>query len=107
MDPATKLGAYHESEINYVLQTLNVWATMRQYTEADTKLADLISSYWVNFAKTGDPNGPGLSTWSPFDNKAANPVIYLGTQIQMGALPNKPGLDFMDAFWSAQLSPAQ
>ena len=104
MDPATKLGAYHESEINYVFQTLNVWATMRQYTEADTKLADLVSSYWVNFAKTGDPNGPGLPPWSPFDNQAANPVMYLGTQAQAGPLPNKAGLDFMDTHWSSMFS---
>ena len=107
MDPATKLGAYHGSEISYVFQTLNVWASMRQYTEADTKLSDLISSYWVNFAKPGDPNGPGLPTWIPFDNTATNPVLYLGSQIQLGPLPNKPGLEFMDAFWSEQLSPTQ
>jgi len=107
MDPATKLGAYHESEINYVFQTLNVWGATRQYTDTDTKLADLVSSYWVNFAKTGDPNGAGLPTWTPFDDKAENPVMWIGAQTQMGALPNKPGMEFMDAFWSAQLSPAQ
>lgn len=104
MDPATKLGAYHGSEISYVFQTLNVWASMRQYTEADTKLADQISSYWVNFAKTGDPNGAGLPVWSSFDNQAASPVMYLGTQMQMGILPNKPGLDFMEVFWSSMFS---
>lgn len=104
MNPATKLGAYHESEINYVFQTLNVWASMRQSTDTDAKLSDMVSSYWVNFAKTGDPNSPGLSTWSPFDDKAANPAIYLGIQTQMGTLPNKPGLDFMDIFWGGRLS---
>lgn len=45
-----------------------------------------MSSYWVNFAKTGDPNGPGLPTWPVFDDKATNPVLYLGTQIQPGPL---------------------
>jgi len=105
MDPATKLGAYHFSELCYVFQTLSVWKHARQYTEVDTKLSDTMSSYWTNFVKTGDPNGPGLPTWPVFDDKAASPVMYLGTQIQPGPLPNKPGLDFMDAFWSAQLPP--
>jgi len=107
MDPATKLGAYHMSEVAYVFQTLNVWAHARQYTAADTKLSDTISSYWVNFAKTGDPNGSSLPTWPVFDDKATNPVLYLGTQIQPGPLPNKPGLDFMDAYWSSQLPSSQ
>jgi para-nitrobenzyl esterase len=107
MASVPNLGAYHQSEIEYVFQTLNAWAHARQYTEADTKLSDTISSYWVNFAKTGDPNGPGLPTWLPFDNTATNPVLYLGTQIQPGPLPNKPGLEFMDAFWGAQLPPMQ
>lgn len=33
-------------------------------------------------------------------------AFALGTRVQPEPLPNKPGLEFMDAFWSAQLSPS-
>ncbi len=31
-----------------------------------------MAGYWTNFAKTGDPNGPGLEPWSPFTASAEN-----------------------------------
>jgi carboxylesterase type B len=56
-------GAFHTSEVPYVLNTLS--RSDRPFTDVDRKIADTLSSYWANFATTGDPNGKGLQRWSP------------------------------------------
>jgi hypothetical protein len=53
-------GAAHASEIPFIFGTLSVWQQMRHYDESDQKYAPLMQQYWINFAKTGDPNGGSL-----------------------------------------------
>jgi len=60
---AERFEAFHSSEIPYVLSTLDA-APERGFTLADRELSLVMSSYWVNFAKTGNPNGDGLTAWS-------------------------------------------
>jgi para-nitrobenzyl esterase len=59
-------GAPHSSEIPYAFDTIgqSTWGNFgKGLTAADYKMADQANSYWVNFAKTGDPNGAGLPHW--------------------------------------------
>jgi carboxylesterase type B len=63
-----KYGAFHTAEVPYVMNTL-LYMPNRPFTEADFKLADMMSSYWVNFIATGDPNGKGLSSWPAVGEK--------------------------------------
>ena len=51
-------GASHFAELWYVFDHLD--QSPWNWTAADRKLAEEMSSYWVNFAKSGDPNGPGF-----------------------------------------------
>jgi para-nitrobenzyl esterase len=57
-------GAFHAGEILYVFDNLHAFPWL--ISDADRALAELASSYWVNFVKTGDPNGPNLPPWSSF-----------------------------------------
>ena len=61
-----KYGAFHTSEVPYVFATL--YMSKRPFVEADHKIAESVSSYWVNFVKTGDPNGKGLARWAPVND---------------------------------------
>jgi para-nitrobenzyl esterase len=63
---ADTFGAFHSSEIPYVLSTLDA-APEREFTLADRTLSLLMSSYWLNFVKTGDPNGADLTRWTSID----------------------------------------
>ena len=54
-----------------------------------------MSSYWVNFAKNGDPNGEGLPVWPVF-NDGKPEVIELGDEVKAAPLPYKDQLKFMD-----------
>ena len=63
--PKMLTGAPHASDRQYVFKTLNAspWPTDAR----DAALAETISAYWVAFAKTGDPNGPGRPAWPRYD----------------------------------------
>jgi carboxylesterase type B len=58
---AAQYGAFHTSEVPYVLNTLA--QSDRPFTDADRHIAEKLSSYWANFAAHGDPNGKGLPHW--------------------------------------------
>jgi mannose-6-phosphate isomerase-like protein (cupin superfamily) len=91
---AARLGAYHASEIPYVFANL-----IRQwiYTDVDRRLADTMSSYWANFAATGDPNGTGLPKWTTYDSDA-EAYIDLGDTLQVRNHLQKARLDFLERF---------
>jgi para-nitrobenzyl esterase len=36
-------------------------------TPEDQAVARMVNTYWANFARTGDPNGPGLPPWPRYD----------------------------------------
>lgn len=94
-----RYGAFHSAELVYVFDALD--AVDRPWEAADERLADAMSSYWVNFARNGDPNGTGLPQWPAFDPMEAT-VMQLGDRIEPGHGPGAEALRFRDARWEAE-----
>jgi para-nitrobenzyl esterase len=64
-------GAQHSFELPYVFGNLLSEGVLGgAYTASDRALSDAMVGYWTNFAKAGDPNGPGLPAWPAFDSAA-------------------------------------
>jgi len=107
-----KWGAYHASEIPYVFGTLpdSAYGTTAglvgdfhvdadSFNETDAKLAKTMSAAWVRFAKTGDPNGPGVS-WPAFGAKEN--YMEFGDQVAAKTALRKKPIDFLTEFATSQ-----
>ncbi len=88
----SRLGAFHGSELAYVFENFPYRIS---YEDADKQLGETITSYWVNFARTGDPNGAGLTSWPVYD-PTKDDVLEFGDQISVQLRVNAAGLDFFD-----------
>jgi para-nitrobenzyl esterase len=66
MQGRMRYGAAHGSEIPYVFDNLSARAGAPVPFQ-DQAVAHMANTYWANFAKTGDPNGPGLPKWPRYD----------------------------------------
>jgi para-nitrobenzyl esterase len=91
-------GASHFAELWYVFDHLNQepW----HWTAADRRVAEEISNYWVNFARSGDPNGPGLPAWPAFTNTDAK-VLYLGDPVTVGGVASINSLKLVDGVYAS------
>jgi len=60
-------GAVHSSDLPYVFGYFPKRGNISgNFTDVDAQIADLMESYWTNFAKTGNPNSAGLPDWPEF-----------------------------------------
>ena len=91
-------GSGHGSDVPYAFQTLS-GGRGGAPTPEDLKLSDAISSYWVNFAKTGDPNGPGLPTWPAFAENDQRAMVFEATP-SAKPVPNLEKIKAFDAYIS-------
>lgn len=92
------LGAPHASEIPYVFNTLQARST-HTATANDKAMSAQIQQYWVNFAKTGNPNADGLPRWPRYDAEHDQIMLFSAAGAQAThalADPWKARLDLVE-----------
>lgn len=93
--PDTQPRAAHSWEIEYVFGVIS--SKDLPWRPEDYEVSELMMNYWSNFAKHGDPNGPGLPEWPQYQAKGGYPVMHLDAT--PGAKPDshRARLEFLDA----------
>jgi para-nitrobenzyl esterase len=77
---ARQPGVAHTDDIAFVMQTLDKEADLEIITDRDWEVSQLISAYWVQFAKTGNPNREGLPEWPAFQPESPR-TLEIGDEV--------------------------
>jgi para-nitrobenzyl esterase len=91
--PGTR-GAYHSAEIEFVFGALA--SKNLPWRPEDLALSKLMTAYWSNFAKTGNPNGPGLPEWPVYNSTNQYPVMHLNGKSQSLPDEHRARYEFLD-----------
>jgi para-nitrobenzyl esterase len=95
--PRAGYGSPHGMDVSYVFNHLN--PNNPRTTKSDLEISDAMSTYWVNFAKHGDPNGEGVPAWPAFSE--SNPqVMYFAQTPHIGPVPSAESLKTLDAYFA-------
>ncbi len=100
--------AAHAAEVPYVFNNLGELPLFPDRSDPklaaasapDRKVADEMSSYWANFARTGNPNGAGLPAWQEHTVGASDSAIILDADPSSERLPTKPRLALYDKLYA-------
>ena len=85
------VGAGHAMDIFYIFGIID---KKLGFSDVDFDLSNKMMDYWVNFAKTGDPNGPGLPLWPSYETKTDQNIEF-GDTIKVNKHLLKKECDFI------------
>lgn len=91
-----KFLSMHAVELSYTFNSSGWGGPKDPSSEAETKI---IHQYWINFIKTGNPNGDLLPYW-PTYQKDTESVMYFRDGAHVTALPNKPQLELWESYFN-------
>lgn len=95
-------GAAHAAELPYLFRLINKGAVFpwddRPWGAEDYRYSEILMSYWVNFMKNGDPNGPNLTQWPQYGG-ADQRILEFGTTIAASQVPRATKLAALESLF--------
>jgi len=93
-----QLGAFHSAEIEYVFGQLDSRPHV-EWRPENRQLSEQMQKYWANFARSADPNGPGLAKWPPYSSIGGWRVMYLDEPPEAHKDDQRGRYLFLTAVW--------
>lgn len=100
--PQAGQGSPHGMDVGFVFQDLN--PSDKRTTKSDLNISEAMATYWINFAKQGDPNGKGVSKWPVFSEKSPS-VMYFSQTPHVGPVPDLSSLKVLDEYFAWRRTP--
>ena len=98
--PQYGFASPHGQEVRYVFQHLD-----GDFKPDDEELSKIMGKYWTNFAKYGDPNGPGIPEWPKFENDSSKVMYLTGPRPFVGPVPSESALWVTNRYFEWRRSP--
>lgn len=96
---STKTGAGHDAEMEMVFSNPDPrWP--KPWSARDAAMAETMQNYWANFARTGNPNGPGLPAWPAYTPAADGLMQFSKTGAVAVERFEKRRLDVLEAAYA-------
>jgi para-nitrobenzyl esterase len=99
-----ELGASHSSELAYVFGELGSAPPGIEYRAEDRRVSAEMQRYWANFAATGNPNGPRLLEWTPYDTPSGAYLEFRGAGSALGKMLRQPYFELYSEDFQAKLA---
>jgi para-nitrobenzyl esterase len=92
--PADDPGAAHAMDIEYVFETLE--SRHLAWRDVDRRVADLTATMWTNFARKGDPNGPGVPVWPQWNAPGERRLMRINAAAAAEPEQDRARYEFLD-----------
>jgi para-nitrobenzyl esterase len=103
VEDSERYGSFHAAEIGYVFGNVDLFGA--KPTEKDREFSDFMATVWTQFAKTGNPNGPGLPEWQPYSSDT-EAYMELGPNPGPKAELRISQMDLIQRAWTARRASA-
>ncbi len=100
--PEEDHGSPHGVDVPYVFGNLEEMKPPA--TDSDRRISDAMAACWTNFAKHGDPNGPGLPAWPAFGERQPTVMVFRD-EPKTGPVPSEASLRVLDQYFAWRRTP--